>query len=155
MFEAALTELTIFFSVEELEQLNEKGLYAEDAELLPLIFSGEEPPAKRFIIIRDIKTIEGAETWANGSTSHLWIVQGDPTCDVCTCLEITHIRETGLSALEFLRLAMIQSTLLRWIQVSIPSPHTSILAQPPLFLGITSGFRMRIPVRKATVSEHG
>ena len=65
------------------------------------------------------------------------------------------IRETGLLALEFLRLAMIQSTLLRWIQVFIPSPHTSILAQPPLFPVTIFGFRMRIPVRKATVFEHG
>lgn len=57
----------LLLSVEELEQLNEKGLYAEDAELLPLIFSGEEPPAKRFIIIRDIKTIEGPKLGQTGA----------------------------------------------------------------------------------------
>ncbi|MGB1522208.1 MAG: hypothetical protein ACPG9D_03715, partial [Candidatus Poseidoniaceae archaeon] len=57
----------LLLSVDELEQLNEKGLYAEDAELLPLIFSGEEPPAKRFIIIRDIKTIEGPKLGQTGA----------------------------------------------------------------------------------------
>ena len=57
----------LLLSVEELEQLNEKGLYAEDAELLPLIFSGEESPAKRFIIIRDIKTIEGPKLGQTGA----------------------------------------------------------------------------------------
>ena len=42
-----------------LERLNELGLYSNDAEEMPLFFDGDGPPAKRFILIRDLKTIEG------------------------------------------------------------------------------------------------
>ena len=42
-----------------LESLNELGLYSDDAEEMPLFFDGNGPPAKRFILIRDLKTIEG------------------------------------------------------------------------------------------------
>ena len=55
------------FSDGVVEQLREKGLVAEDAETLPLIFEENEPPAKRFIIIRDIKTIEGPKPGQEGS----------------------------------------------------------------------------------------
>ena len=57
----------LLLSVEDLESLNQKGLYAENAEQLPLVFSGQEPPAKRFIIIRDIKTIEGPKLGQTGA----------------------------------------------------------------------------------------
>ncbi len=56
----------IVFSAEDIEQLHENGLYAEDAEELPLFFTGKEAPAKRFIIIRDIKTIEGPKPGQSG-----------------------------------------------------------------------------------------
>ena len=49
----------LVFSEEDIENLTQQGLFAEDAGAIPLIFSGKEGPAKRFIIIRDIKTIEG------------------------------------------------------------------------------------------------
>ena len=47
--------------------MNESGLVAEDPETIPLIFEEKEPPAKRFIIIRDIKTIEGPKPGQEGS----------------------------------------------------------------------------------------
>ena len=49
-----------------IEQLKERGLYAEDAEGIPLFFDGSGPPAKRFIIIRDLKTIEGPKPGEDG-----------------------------------------------------------------------------------------
>ena len=49
-----------------IEQLKERGLYAEDAEGIPLFFDGSGPPANRFIIIRDLKTIEGPKPGENG-----------------------------------------------------------------------------------------
>ena len=49
-----------------LERLTERGLYAEGAEGIPLFFDGNGPPAKRFIIIRDIKTIEGPKPGEDG-----------------------------------------------------------------------------------------
>ena len=58
---------SVVFTDEVVEQLNESGLFAESAEELPLIFDGKEPPAKRFIIIRDIKTIEGPKPGQEGS----------------------------------------------------------------------------------------
>ena len=57
---------SVVFTDEVVEQLNESGLFAESAEELPLIFDGKEPPAKRFIIIRDIKTIEGPKPGQEG-----------------------------------------------------------------------------------------
>ena len=58
---------SVVFTDEVVEQLNGSGLFAESAEELPLIFDGKEPPAKRFIIIRDIKTIEGPKPGQEGS----------------------------------------------------------------------------------------
>ena len=49
-----------------LERLAERGLYAEGAEGMPLFFDGNGPPAKRFIIIRDLKTIEGPKPGEDG-----------------------------------------------------------------------------------------
>ena len=58
---------SVVFSDEVVEQLNESGLFDESAEGLPLIFEEKEPAAKRFIIIRDIKTIEGPKPGQEGS----------------------------------------------------------------------------------------
>ena len=57
----------VVFPDNVIQQLNESGLVADDAETLPLIFGENEPPAKRFIIIRDIKTIEGPKPGQEGS----------------------------------------------------------------------------------------
>lgn len=57
----------IVFPTEDIAQLRENGLFAEDAKEIPLFFDGTEPPAKRFIIIRDIKTIEGPKPGRAGA----------------------------------------------------------------------------------------
>ncbi len=48
------------------EQLEKRGLYKEGATQIPLYFDGDGPAAKRFIIIRDIKTIEGPRPGERG-----------------------------------------------------------------------------------------
>ena len=58
---------SVVFPDEILQQLDERGLFTADADTLPLIFEGNEPPAKRFIIIRDIKTIEGPKPGQEGT----------------------------------------------------------------------------------------
>jgi len=60
---------SVVFSDEVIEELIESGLISEDVEAFPLMFEEKEPPAKRFIIIRDIKTIEGPKPGQEG-TSH-------------------------------------------------------------------------------------
>ncbi len=58
---------SVVFPDEILQKLDESDLFAADANALPLIFEGNEPPAKRFIIIRDIKTIEGPKPGQEGT----------------------------------------------------------------------------------------
>ena len=58
---------SVIFPDEVIQQLTESGQIVQDAEKLPLIFGGNEPPAKRFIIIRDIKTIEGPKPGQEGT----------------------------------------------------------------------------------------
>ena len=43
------------------EEVTEKGLIGDSKDVIPLNFNGEGPPAKRLIIIRDLKTIEGPD----------------------------------------------------------------------------------------------
>ncbi|RJU94845.1 MAG: hypothetical protein DWC00_06165 [Candidatus Poseidoniales archaeon] len=43
------------------EEVLEKGLIGDSKDVIPLNFNGEGPPAKRLIIIRDLKTIEGPD----------------------------------------------------------------------------------------------
>ena len=57
----------IVFPTEDIAQLRENGLFAEDAKEIPLFFDGTEPPAKRFIIIRDLKTIDGPKPGRAGA----------------------------------------------------------------------------------------
>ncbi|MDP6866320.1 MAG: PD-(D/E)XK nuclease family protein [Candidatus Poseidoniaceae archaeon] len=57
----------VVFDDVDFERMGEQGLYAKEAEKMPLLFNGKEPPAKRFIIIRDLKTIEGPKPGKTGS----------------------------------------------------------------------------------------
>ncbi len=57
----------IAFDPTDLEAMKERGLYAEQAETLPLLFNDNDPPAKRFILIRDLKTIEGPKPGEAGT----------------------------------------------------------------------------------------
>jgi hypothetical protein len=43
------------------EKVIEQGLIGDSKEVIPLHFDGDGPPAKRLIIIRDLKTIEGPD----------------------------------------------------------------------------------------------
>lgn len=50
----------LILDANDIKLMSEEGLYDEEsAEILPLVFGKDEASARRFIIIRDIKTIEG------------------------------------------------------------------------------------------------
>lgn len=51
----------IVFNTELHEKVIEQGLIGDAEEVIPLHFDGDGPPAKRLIIIRDLKTIEGPD----------------------------------------------------------------------------------------------
>ena len=57
----------VVFDDVDFERMGEQGLYAKEAGRIPLLFNGKEPPAKRFIIIRDLKTIEGPKPGKTGN----------------------------------------------------------------------------------------
>ena len=56
----------VVFDDVELNNLGKFGLYAAEAETVPLLFREGKTPAKRFIIIRDLKTIEGPKPGESG-----------------------------------------------------------------------------------------
>ena len=52
---------TLVLDADLLDQVRQKGLIGDDGDLMPLNFNGDGPPARRLIIIRDLKTIEGPD----------------------------------------------------------------------------------------------
>lgn len=52
---------TLVLDADLLDQVRQKGLIGDDQDLIPLNFDGDGPPARRLIIIRDLKTIEGPD----------------------------------------------------------------------------------------------
>ena len=99
-----------------LERLAERGLYAEGAEGMPLFFDGNGPPAKRFIIIRDLKTIEGPKPGEDGIRHVAGLFKEIQLALYARAWELAHQAIASLASV-FQKWAMIRNILLNSIRV--------------------------------------